>query len=256
MDLLVRIGWLHMLYAAGLLILGLIVAKRVSALMERALSKRFSRHQSMLLKRLVYYGLLLVFIISALQELGFKMNVLLGTAGLLTVALGFASQTAASNLISGFFLLFERPFRIGDAIIVKNFSGTVEAIDLLSTKIRAADNTLIRIPNETIMKSEITNTSYYKTRKLEVIIPFSHKAKIGEVKEILRSCAEEIAEVLKDPAPEVMVQQFIDAGIELKLVLWAKTRDVTKVKQQINDLLQLHLEENDLLASLQIAEEK
>jgi small conductance mechanosensitive channel len=256
MELLARVGWVHILYAVGLLVIGFFVAQQLSAFTHRAASKRFSRHQAMLLRRLVFYVLLLIFVISALQELGFQMTVLLGTAGLLTVALGFASQTAASNLISGFFLLFERPFRIGDWIEIKDFAGSVESIDLLSTKIKTANNTLVRIPNETIMKSEITNTSFFKSRRIEILIPIPYKISIEPVKALLIELIREQPEILKDPRPEVILNKFADKESELKLWVWAKTRDASKVKNILYEVIKNRFDQDNILITVENIEER
>ena len=99
-------------YATSLLIVGYFIAKKLSVLAERAGSKRFSRHHTLLIKRSIFYLVFTIFFVSSLQHLGFKLSVLLGAAGVFTVAISFASQTAVSNLISGIFLLFEHPFKI------------------------------------------------------------------------------------------------------------------------------------------------
>ncbi|MFN9975907.1 MAG: mechanosensitive ion channel family protein, partial [Phycisphaerae bacterium] len=111
----------------------------------------------------------------ALDSLGFDLKVLLGAAGILTVAVGFAAQTSASNLISGLFLMFERPFVVGNSIVIGDLRGEVVAIDMLSTKIRTFTNMMVRIPNETLVKSNIVNLSYFPIRRvdLEVGVAYS-----------------------------------------------------------------------------------
>jgi hypothetical protein len=88
----------------------------------------------------------------ALHQAGLKLGVLPGAAGILTVAIGFASQTSASNLISGLFVIAERPFVVGDIIRVAETTGEVLSVDLLSVKIRTFDNLYVRIPNEGIIR--------------------------------------------------------------------------------------------------------
>ena len=124
-----------------------------------------------------------MFCVSALRELGFKLSVLLGAAGVLTVAVGFASQTSASNIISGLFLLGERPFSVGDVIRVGSTTGEVLSIDLLSAKLRTFENLFVRIPNETLIKSEVTNLSRLPVRRLDLKIGIAYKEEVGENKE-------------------------------------------------------------------------
>jgi len=226
--------------------LGLILAQRVSTMAGNAVNKRFSRHHAMLIRRLIFYTLFLMFAFTALQQLGFKINVLLGAAGVFTVALSFASQTAASNFVSGVFLLFERPFKIGDTIEVKNFQGTVDAIDLLSTKIRTADNTLVRIPNEVIMKSEVVNTSFFKTIRISIAITVVYKSEVERVKAVLLALAKDCDDILTEPAAQVIVNNITDYALELKLMVWTKTSRATKVKNLLYELIKERFDQENI----------
>ncbi|WP_237758265.1 mechanosensitive ion channel family protein [Legionella londiniensis] len=233
MDVLSKIDWLHIVYAVFVAVLGFFIARQVGAIVGKAVSKRFSRHLAVLSRRLIFYGLFLLFLISALQQIGFKMTVLLGAAGVFTVALSFASQTAASNLVSGIFLLFESPFKVGDTIRLKDMAGVVDSMDLLSTKIKTADNMRIRIPNETIMKSDIINMSYFKTRRVDMLIGVSYNTEIEHVKHILLTLLKAHPDVLQEPAMQVVINQFTDSAIELKLMFWAETGTVNQVKYEL-----------------------
>jgi small-conductance mechanosensitive channel len=86
----------------------------------------------MLAKRLSFYVIVSLVVVSVLGQLGFNLSVLLGAAGILTVAIGFAAQTTASNLINGLFLMAEKPFVVGDWIKVDDVYGVVLSIDLLA----------------------------------------------------------------------------------------------------------------------------
>jgi small conductance mechanosensitive channel len=234
-DLLHSTKVLNIIYAGGLLLVGFFLASRVNTLIERALGNRVSRHHVMLISRATFYLILIIFFVSSLQHLGFNLSVLLGAAGVFTVAVSFASQTAASNLISGIFLLFERPFKIGDGIIVNNITGIVDSIDLLSTKLRTSDNKLVRIPNETLIKSSITNLNYFKTQRIDLIIGIAYNSNLNAVKSVLFSIAQDCEHVLKDPPASVIINNFADSAIELKFMVWVKTHDVSMVKNQLQE---------------------
>ena len=159
---------LQILRAVVVAVLGLVVARLASAGLGRLAGRRASPHQMMLLRRGSFYLILALFLVSALHQLGFNLGVLLGAAGILTVAIGFASQTSASNLISGLFLLAEKPFAIGDTIRVGTTTGEVLSVDLLSVKLRTFDNLYVRIPNESLIKAEMTNLTKFPIRRLEI----------------------------------------------------------------------------------------
>ena len=172
-----------------LIILGYIVGRITSAAIARLLQNEMSSHGIQLLKRAVFYGIFGLLIISALKEFGFDLSVVLGAAGILTIAIGFASQTSASNLISGLFLMIERPFSITDVIRVGSTTGEVISIDLLSVKLRTYDNLFVRIPNETMIKSEVTTITKFPIRRADLLVGVAYKENIEKVKELLAEVA-------------------------------------------------------------------
>lgn len=242
MDVLSNLHWPQIIYSLLLVTIGFFIAKKLSNITTNAVRKRFSPHQVQILQKLTFYTLYLLFLLSALQQLGFKISILLGAAGVLTVALSFASQTAASNLVSGLFLLFERPFKIGDFIKIKDLQGTVETIDLLSTKIQTPDNMRIRVPNETIMKSDIINLSFYLTRRIDLLISIAYDSDVDHVQSVLQQLAAEHEDVHKDPAPQVMLNNFTDFAIEIKFMVWTQTDKVGSVRNQLLESIKTRFE--------------
>ncbi|QRN04535.1 mechanosensitive ion channel [Legionella sp. MW5194] len=234
-------------YSLGLFVFGYFLAKKVSHFVAIPIAQRFSRHHAQLVRRATFYIIFIMFFVTGLQHLGFNLSVLLGAAGVFTVAVSFASQTAASNLISGIFLLFERPFKVGDTIEVKTIRGTVESIDLLSSKLRTSDNTLVRIPNESMMKSEIFNLSYFLTRRIDVLLGVSYQCNIEQVKQLLKGVAEEACDnVLKEPEPTVIIDQFADYAVQLKLMVWAKNGDLQTIKNSLQEKIKRVFDEHGI----------
>ena len=106
--------------AVILCFIGFVIARLISNAFIRTIGSRFNAHQRLLWRRGIFYFIFLLFIMTSLREAGFKISVFLGAAGILTVALGFASQTSASNLISGLFLIGEGSFEVGDTITISS----------------------------------------------------------------------------------------------------------------------------------------
>jgi small-conductance mechanosensitive channel len=100
----------------GTLLVCIPIVYYMSTYISAACAKRFSRHIGVLIEHTIFYGGIILIGINVLDECGFNISTLLGAAGIIGVAVGFASQTSVSNIISGFFLLLERPFTIGDVI--------------------------------------------------------------------------------------------------------------------------------------------
>lgn len=228
-----NLHWDHIAFSIMLVFFGYFFSKKLSQFVQRIMENKCSKHHAMLFARIVYYSLFLLFLISAIHEMGFKLTVLLGTAGLFTVAISFASQTAASNLISGVFLLFERPFKVGDVIAINSIKGTVETIDWLSTKIKTSDNRLIRIPNEGLIKSEITNLSVYPEKRDEIVLGIAASHDVEFIKSLIKSICVECVDILPKPDTKILLSQVIDSGgVELTVLYWSKV-DLPLVRDQV-----------------------
>jgi small-conductance mechanosensitive channel len=165
--------------------------------------------------------------------LGVDLSILLGAAGILTVALGFASQTSASNIISGLFLLGEKPFGVGDIVRVGTTTGEVIAIDLLSVKLRTFDNLFVRIPNETMIKAEITNLQRFPIRRFDLQIGVAYKEDLDRVREVLQTVADEHPLSLDEPAPMILFTGFADSSINFQFSVWALSDNFLEIRTQI-----------------------
>lgn len=235
--------FLSIVRAAVLLGAGFLLASLGSRLMRRLLSARLSPQALQLTRRAVFYSVLALFIASAMRELGFSLAVIMGAAGILTVAIGFASQTTASNLISGLFLIGERSFEIGDMIQVGNTTGEVLSIDALSVKLRTLNNLFIRIPNETLIKSEVTTITRYPIRRYDMTLGVAYKEDLDQVREVLLAAAENNPNCLDEPAPIVYFLGFGESELQLQFSVWSRREDflmfrssiATDVKRALDD---------------------
>jgi small-conductance mechanosensitive channel len=221
----------NVLTAILFLLVGFFVARRARYAVGRA--KKLEMQQRMLFEKVAYYGIVVLSIAAALDTLGFDLKVLLGAAGVLTVAIGFAAQTSASNLISGIFLMIERPFVVGNAITVGDIRGQVIAIDLLSTKIRTFTNLMVRVPNETLVKSNIVNFSYFPIRRLDLEVGVHYGSDLALVESTIRSTLSGHPLALRNPLPEVTMRGFGASSIDFDIYVWTQTESALTVKSEI-----------------------
>ncbi|HLT13850.1 MAG TPA: mechanosensitive ion channel family protein [Marinobacter sp.] len=219
-DLINGIAWGQWLSAGFLLLLGIVLSTFIARNVGRLIEKRTSRHHQVLIRRLFFYLVFLLFAMAAMREAGFSLEVLLGAAGILTVAIGFASQTSASNIISGLFLVIEKPFEIGDVIEVDATIGEVVAIDLLSVKLRTPDNLYVRIPNETLIKTRVINRSKFPIRRIDLAIGIAYAEDVERVSNLLLQLAEQNPECLEEPKPFVLVTGFGASSVDLQFSFW------------------------------------
>ena len=237
---------LKLFRALALLIVGFIVAKLISRVSLQFIGKLFTLHTSQLIQRGTYYLIFTLFIFSALLELGFNLTVLLGAASVLTVAIGFASQTSASNFISGIFLMAERSFVIGDVIKVGSTVGEVLSIDLLSVKIRTFDNLFVRLPNEALIKSEVTTLTKFPIRRLDMKIGVAYKENIKKVKDILEKVAFDNPLCLEEPKPLYIFQGFEDSSLSLQFSVWAKRESFIDLKNSMYEQIKNAFDEENI----------
>ncbi len=214
------IAWGKWLSAGVLLLLGLMIGSLVSRNVGRLVEKRTTKHHQAIIRRVFFYLVFIIFGMAALREAGFSLEVVLGAAGILTVAIGFASQTSASNIISGLFLVMEKPFEIGDMIEVDATAGEVIAIDLLSVKIRTPDNLFVRVPNETLIKSRVVNRSRFPIRRIDLSVGIAYAEDVERVRDLLLGLAQQNAVCLEDPKPFVLVTGFGASSVDLQFSFW------------------------------------
>ncbi|NVB39953.1 mechanosensitive ion channel family protein [Pseudenhygromyxa sp. WMMC2535] len=209
---------------ALLIVAGLLLGRLLSGTAARLAARRGSAQGVMITRRFVFYAILVLTVLAVLDTLGVSPSVLLGAAGILSVALGFASQTSASNVISGVFLLGERPFSVGDAIVVGETTGEVLSVDLLSVKLRTFDNLYVRVPNETLIKSEIVNLSRNPIRRIDIDLRVAYDEDLDRVRALLRRIALEEPALLQEPEPIIWVDRLGDSAIHVRFLVWASNR--------------------------------
>lgn len=212
---------------------GLVLLYVISFAAGRMLASRQSPHFSQLMRKFIFYVGSAVILITVLIELGFDLTGLLATAGVATLAIGFAAQTSLSNLISGLFLVGERPFQIGDLVRVSSVLGVVESIDLLSIKIRTLDNLFVRIPNETMLKEPLTTVTRYPIRRMDLEIGVAYKEDVTKVMAILKEIGEKNIFALDDPEPLILFDRFGDSALQLKFGVWFEKTNFIKLRNSI-----------------------
>jgi small-conductance mechanosensitive channel len=231
--------------------IGFVIARFISNTFISTIGIRFNAHQQLVWRRGIFYFIFLIFVMASLKEAGFKLSVFLGAAGILTVALGFASQTSASNLISGIFLIGEGSFEVGDTIQITlirghTIEGQVISIDLLSVKLLTQDNIYVRLPNEQLIRAPVHNLSKYPIRRIPINLAINFHEDIIKVRAVLLDLANKYPLVLADPKPAVTVTAFGESSIELLLSIWCKRENFVKVRDEMQELIRNGFVDNQI----------
>lgn len=170
-------------------------------------------------------------LIVALKHFGYDVLSLLTALGIGSLAIGLAAKDTLANMISGFTLMIDRPFRIGDRIqLASGKLGDVVDIGLRSTKIRTPENTLLIIPNAELCNSTVLNMAFPDMiSQGRVAVGVGYGSDLAQVKRILVEVAQEDPDVLADPSPVSFFVSFGDNALQMSLIFWVT--DYTKVFQ-------------------------
>jgi small-conductance mechanosensitive channel len=218
--------------AALLIVIGLGLGLVVRSATERFVGRVSTPERATLARRVVFMVCLVLGGASALHTLGVDLTLFLGSAGVFSVAIGFASQTSASNIISGLFLILERPFSVGDVVQIGAHVGEVRSVDFLSTSIRTFDNLYLRLPNEMVMKSEITNLTRFAIRRFELLVRVPLDADHARVRDVLQTALVEVQPILDEPKPLVRFVDFQDFGAVFKVLAWSERSALFDARDQ------------------------
>jgi small-conductance mechanosensitive channel len=212
--------------------------------------RRFNPQRRMIGRKVIGYTGFIIEFMAILGELGVKLTALLGAAGIVGIAVGFASQTSVSNIVSGLFLISEKPFAVGDVIRIGGTTGIIQSIDLLSIKIRTFDNLFVRIPNEKILTSELTNITRFPIRRMEIAITVGFREELSRVRAILTDIARRNPFCLDEPEPIVHFAEFKDWGVEILFGMWFSQSDYLSLKNSMMmDITRRFAEEGIFMAS-------
>lgn len=223
-----------------------IVATMVVARVARNISRGASRNALwdvqlvLLVGRLVYIAVLVVGFLAFLVVVAPQLLApVIGAVGLLGLAFGLAFQDILKNWISGVFLLLERPFKIGDEIIVGGFTGTVETVRLRVTALRTLDAQRILVPNQMVYTSAIIDTSSYPVRQFTSLASVTTDRPLKDLLGEAEAAVGKVEGVAAEPAPEVSLVPHIEHGAAIEVRYWVETEKfrVRGVVRELNALV-------------------
>lgn len=192
------------LLVIGLWVIGLIV-KYVEKIFQK---KDYDKTLEIFTLNALKWGLKIILFVLFITQLGVQSASLVAAIGAAGLAIGLAMQGSLSNLAGGVILIILKPFKVGDWIEVQGVSGSVVEISLFYTKLDTFGNQRAVIPNGELSNDNIINYSFNGTRKENLSFGISYDDDLKKAKEVLRNLVEEQEDVLKDPAPQIIVSEL------------------------------------------------
>ncbi|MFZ4855694.1 MAG: mechanosensitive ion channel family protein [Desulfuromonadaceae bacterium] len=208
-----------------------------------------SRQMMPVAEKLVSLILMGAALVVVLKHFNYDIFSLVTALGIGSLAIGMAAKDTLAHMISGFTIMLDRPFRIGDRIqLVGGQIGDVADIGLRSTKIKTLDNQLLIIPNSDLCNTMLTNQAFPDCRvKGRVNVGVAYGSDVEKVKALLVATACEVESVLADPPAEAFFTGFGDSALNMALFFWvAEYNSLFAVTDKVNSLIIKRFNEQDI----------
>lgn len=165
--------------------------------------------------QIIYYGLLAIVLLTALNSAGFPTTSLLATFGALGLAIGLALQSNLANFASGLLILIFKPFRAGDLITVGSVTGTVRSIQFMNTTIVTKEMRTVFIPNSMLTSQQVTNSTYQDTRVVPFVFNIGYDNDHHKAIKIIREIIESDERIVNREMVEVGIMEFGDNSVRI-----------------------------------------
>jgi small-conductance mechanosensitive channel len=219
--------------------------KKLAKKTDKAVEKDFLP----LIEKVSSIFIFLIGIIVVLKHFNYDVLSLVTALGIGSLAIGLAAKDTLANMISGFTIMVDRPFRVGDRIQLSSGEvGDVLEIGLRSTKIKTFDNTVIIVPNTELANMKLINQAYPDSLlKARIDIGIGYGSDVEKAKKIMIDAALSIDYVVKDPPPIVYFDEFGDSALLLYMRFWVKEYlDRMLARDAINMLIKKRFEEEGI----------
>lgn len=245
LESLSRLTPMDWLIAGGIIVGGVILARLVSALLGRILTRTStSAHASRLVARFGAYLIVILAFVYALNSVNVPVAPLLGALGLVGIALAFAFQDILENFIAGLGMQLRRPMRPGDEVMTNDYEGVVRDITLRTVQMTTFDGETVYLPNAMVWKNPIVNATDRPTRRTTLMVGVAYATDLDRAKSVLESASAAVEGVMAEPAPTARVFEFGESSIDFALHFWHRPQmaQVWQVRDEVARSVKRHLD--------------
>ncbi|HOX36310.1 MAG TPA: mechanosensitive ion channel family protein, partial [Methanoregulaceae archaeon] len=222
-----------LLIFSAIVAVSVIIAEVVGVSIKKGLADKVKTDELVKIVRIAQAAIILTGVFISLPSFHVDLGELLLIGGTAGIIIGFASQRLVTNVGSGIFLLFERPMKIGDTVGIGTTTGTIEDIRILSTTLKTYEGVYIRIPNETVFNSEITNFVANEARRFEYRVTIRYSDDAQKAIRIIEELLADHPFVLYNPPPSVFVDELGENGVIIMVRIWAPSREWWAVRTEM-----------------------
>ncbi|AFS82922.1 mechanosensitive ion channel family protein [Candidatus Nitrosopumilus sediminis] len=228
---------------------GVIIARTIRVLFAKYYGPKLPQDSAKNFGKLIYFGIIVISFLVFTSTTGFDFSGLLVAGGIFGIVIGFATQSVVSNLISGIFLMIEKPVKQGDTIEIpsSDVTGTLLDISTFSVRVKKFDGTIIRIPNESFFTSNIRSLSSTPVRRSEAMIGIAYKEDIeGAISVMAKEIRKSMKFVLMLPKPEFRINELADSSVNIEILVWHPRNDWDQVGPILLKVAKKALDENGI----------
>jgi small conductance mechanosensitive channel len=219
-----------LIVAFTILVVGHYAIKIFKRLISRKVRKKeFEPTLSKFLIDILIWVLRVLLFVTFISKLGIETASFVAIIGAAGLAIGLSLQGSLSNFAGGILIILFKPFQVDDIIEAQGVSGKVAEIQIFVTKIIAANNQVVFIPNGALSNGNITNHSLEGMRRADIPLAVSYDADLKKVKEIITKVLHDNHRILKEPAPAIEVIALSESAIKLGIRPWANNEDFSSV---------------------------
>lgn len=229
-----------------IIMVAIFIMRIIRLYIRRQMKAKLNKDQLELMLKIINYTIISIATIWILSIVGLNLSGLLVAGGIAGIVIGFASQSIVGNLISGIFLMIERPLKIGEAVNINGTIGIIENISILSTVLRDYDGLQIRMPNENVFTSKITNYVSNLVRRFNYIVGIRYEDDANDAIAIIREILQTEPFVLVNPAPLVFVDELDNSSVNIMVKIWAPVSEWYALKQKLLWQIKKTLEEKGI----------
>ncbi len=213
------------LIAIAIVVIGFWIARRIAKYSQRSFEERghLDEATASFVGSVVSIALYVIVLATALQMLGVPMASLLAVLGAAALGIGLALKDTLANIAAGIVLLFTRPYRAGDYVVINGIDGIIEKIGLLQTVMRSTTNQEITVPNGSIVVANIVNYSIRPTRRLDYTFGIAYEADYRQAREIIKNVIAADKRFHEDPAPTFWMNELNDSSVDIAVKAWTDT---------------------------------
>lgn len=224
----------RLLSAFIILVVGLYAIRLLNRFVKRVMvSRNLDPTLSKFLADIMLWALRVLLFITFISRLGIETSSFVAILGAAGLAVGLSLQGSLSNFAGGMLIILFKPFRVGDTIEAQGVMGTVSEIQIFVTKLIAANNQTIFIPNGILSNGTIVNFSMEKIRKADLTLSISYETDIRLAKQMITDILKQNPKVLKNPAPAVAVRELTPQAILLAIRPWSKNEDFGEMTSDV-----------------------